>query len=216
MTGHDTHGHRPGRSDPDREGDAALDAVLTVTADRLLASLQAAVDIDAGLAAVRAVDPGTAGPATAEPPQLDRQEPEAGQGELAAVCQVLASYLADLDPAADSGARTPKELGSSVLYLGAVHRLLHELQYGLLTRTLDRNGADRLVRLIEHNAIEASHLLGGERRRAGRGARAQIDAWAEVIAGIRSGMPALAPRIRRLFDDAGHVATHDPAPRLPV
>jgi hypothetical protein len=211
MTGHDTHGHRPGRPDPDREGDAALDAVLTVTTDRLLATLEAALDIDAGLAAVRAADP-----ATAEPLTADRPEPEPEHAELQAVCQELAGYLADLDPAADSRARTSKELGSSVLYLGAVHRLLEELQYGLLTRALDRDGADRLARLIEHNAAEASHLLGGERRRASRRARAQLDGRAEVIAGIRGGMPALRHRIRRLFDDAGHAAPHDPAPRLPV
>jgi hypothetical protein len=60
MTGHDTHGRRPGRSE--RDGDAALDAVLTVTSDRLLATLQAVLDIDGGLAAVRATDPTTAEP----------------------------------------------------------------------------------------------------------------------------------------------------------
>jgi hypothetical protein len=209
MTGHDTHGRRPGRSE--RDGDGALDAVLTVTSDRLLATLQAALDIDGGLAAVRATDA-----TTAEPPAADRREPEPEHGELQAVCQVLAGHLADLDPAADTRARTPKELGSSVLYLGAVHRLLQELQYGLLTRALDRDSADRLVRLIEHNSAEASYLLGGERRRATRRARAQLDVWVEVIAGVRGGMTALRPRIRRLFDDAGQAAPHDPAPRPPV
>lgn len=209
MTGHDTHGRRPGRSE--RDGDAALDAVLTVTSDRLLATLQAALDIDGGLAAVRATDP-----TTAEPPAADRGEPEPEHGELQSVCQVLAGYLADLDPAADTRTSTPRELGSSVLYLGAVHRLLQELQYGLLTRALDRVSADRLVRLVEHNAAEASHLLGGERRRATRRAVAQLDAWAEVVAGVRGGITRLRPRIRRLFDDAGHAAPQDPAPRLPV
>lgn len=209
MTDHDTHGRRAGHSDPD--GDAALDAVLTVTSERLLASLRAALDIDAGLATVRAT-----GPTSVERPDADPREPDPGHGELGAVCQVLAGYLADLDPAADTRTNTPKDLGSSVLYLGAVHRLVLELQDGLLTRALARDSADRLVRLIEHNAAEANHLLADERRRCTRRARAQIDAWAEVIAGIRGGITALRPRIWQLFDDASHAAPHEPAPRLPV
>jgi hypothetical protein len=209
MIGHDTPDRRS--SHPDSDGDAVLDAVLAIAADRLLAGLQTALDIDAGLAAVRAADPGTA-----ESPAAGRQEPEAAHGELEAVCQVLAGYLDDLDPAADSRTSTPKALGSSVLYLGAVHRLLQELQDGLQTRALDRDSADRLVRLIEHNAAEASHLLGGERRRATRRTRTQLDTWTQVIAGIRDGITALRARIQRLFDDAGDTTPYDPAPRLPV
>lgn len=213
MTGHDNHGRRPGHSDPDHSdpGAAALDAVLTVTSQRLLTGLQAALDIDAGLAAVLAT-----GQTTVESPDADPGGPGPGNGELGAVCQVLAGYLADLDPAADTRATTPGSLGRSLLYLGAVHRLVLELQTGLLTRTLDRDSADRLVRLIEHNAAEAKYLLADERRRGTRRARTQIDAWADVIAGIRGGVTALRPRIRALFDDAGHAAPHEPAPRLPV
>ena len=209
MTDHNTHGHRAGHSD--RDSDGALDAVLTATSGRLLAHLQATLDIDAGLAAIHATDP-----TLAEPPDTSARGTEPAHGELGAVCQVLAGYLADLEPAADIRSPATMSLGRSFMYLSAVHRLVAELQHGLLTRTVDRNSADRLVRLIEHNATEAKYLLAADRSRARRRAHTQIDTWADIVAGIRDGITALRPRIRALFEDAGQDAPHHPAPRLPV
>lgn len=210
MTGHFTNDRRPGGV-PDPDGDAALDAAERTTAQTLLAALQVAIDVDAGLAAVRA-----AAEASADPPARHPRGTEEAGGELGAICRALAEYLADLDPASDSRTSTPKGLGGSVLYLGAVHRLLQELRYGLLGRTLDRDSAERLLRLVEHNAAEAGHLLAGERHRSTRRIRPLVDAWVDVTAGVRVGVAALRPRILRLFDDAGRTAPHAPAPQLPV
>lgn len=235
MTGNG-YNRRPGDT-PDADhaagvDDARLDSGLSAVADRLLVSLRAGINVDAGLAAVHArvqaaADARTA--AAADPiaghPSAPAAGPAehgrvgrgpAGLGELEAVCGQLAGYLTDLDPVSDDRTSTPPGLGGSLLYLGAMHRMLQELQYGLLGRSLDRAGADRLTRLITHNASEAGQLLAGERRRASRRARSEIDSWTQTVTGIRGGITELRPRIHRLFDDADQATADQPRPRQPV
>lgn len=235
MTGHTPNGrpadHEPTPTQTGATGTGAtgrppaapgveLDRELAASAHRLLGVLQSTLDIDAGLAAIRATHRTATGHPVTSRPDGDRQaggpnEPDTS-GEVGAVCQLLAGYLTDLAPAGDDRGGAPPGLGGSVLSLAAVHRLLHELRTGLLHRTLDRHAADRLLRLIDHNAAEAAQLLHEERRRAGRRIQPQVETWAQTAAGIRDGMAVLRPRILRLYEDADQATTTQPAPRLPV
>lgn len=200
-----------------------LDQVLAASADRLLAALQTALDLDAGLAAHfsgvsqgsgsgSSGETGTAASATGG--RLGSAFPAARDGELDAVCQLIGGYLSDLEPLADPAGGVP---GSTVVSFAAVYRLLDQLRAGLLQRSLDRDSADRLARLAVHNATETRQLLAEERHRTVRpGRRGRIDAWTATATGIRDAVGELRPRIRRLFDGAEDTAPHQPAPRLPV
>lgn len=237
MTGHNPNGrpadHEPTPTDtgatstgatgtgrPPAASGVELARELAASAHRLLETLQSTLDIDAGLAAIRATHRTAPGHPVTSRHDGDRQaggpdEPDTS-GEVGAVCQVLAGYLTDLDPAAGDRGGAPPGLGGSVLSLAAVHRLLRELRTGLLHRRLDRDAADRLLRLIDHNTAEAEQLLREEQRRAGRRTRPQVEGWARIAAGIRDGMAGLRPRILRLYEDADQATTTQPAPRLPV
>lgn len=211
-----------------------LDQALAASVDRLLVVLQSRIDVDAGLAAVRAThesaatenlpaeDPATVNPATGRHDnrwrahETDLTEGAAEQGELGSVCAVLAGYVADLAPTGDDRIGAPPGLGGSVLSLGAVHRLLGELRNGLLHRSLDRDAAVRLLRLIEHNIEEAGQLLLEERRRARYKAHPQIDAWLATAGEVRWGMTVLRPRVLHLFQDSDQATATAPIPRLPV
>ena len=230
MTGHNPNGrpadHEPTPTDtgPTGRSSAAagveLDRELAASAHRLLEVLQSTLDIDAGLAAIRATHRTAPGHPVISWHDGARQagapdEPDTS-GEVGAVCQVLAGYLADLAPAGDDRGGAPPGLGGSVLSLAAVHRLLRELRNGLLHRRVDRDAADRLLRLIDHNTAEAGQLLREEQRRAGRRTRSEVETWARIAAGVRDGMAGLRPRILRLYEDADQATTTQPAPRLPV
>ena len=207
----------------DAGGDAELDAVLSAATGNILAALQTAIDLDAGLAALHNGTPqGTrSGPsgetrttASSTGGRTGSAFPAGGDGELDAVCQLLGGLLLDLEPLADPAGSVPGAIAGS---FAAVYRLLEELRTGLAQRRLDRDTADRLARLAVHNATETRHLLSEERHRTVRaGRRGRIDAWIATAAGTRDAVGALRPRIRRLFDDAEDTAPHHPAPRLPV
>jgi len=235
MTGHNPSGRRPDTEPTPTEAPSSsigaatsppaaqpveMDRELAASADRLLEVLQATLDVDAGLAAIRAANrTATAHPITSRHDghwHAGRPAEPDVPGEVGAVCLVLAGHLADLAPAGDDQTGAPPGLGGSVLSLGAVHRLLRELRTGLLHRTLDRDAADRLLRLIDHNTAEAGQLLHSERRRAGRRTRSQVETWSDTAAQVRDGMAALRPRILRLFEHADQSTTVQPAPRLPV
>lgn len=197
-----------------------LDRELAASAHRLLEVLQSTLDIDAGLAAIRAAHRTTSGhPVTSRHDndlRVGRPDGPDEPDEVGAVCLVLAGYLTDLRPAGDDRTSAPPGLGGSVLSLAAVHRLLRELRNGLLHRTLDRDAADRLLRLIDHNTAEAGQLLREERRRTSRRTRPQVESWVQTATGVRDGMAALRLRILRLYDDADQATTTQPAPPLPV
>ena len=210
-----------------------VDRDLAASADRLLEVLQSTLDVNAGLAAIRATHRTATGPPITNRPDSGLQtgavnEPDnAGHpggtgrldqpenaGEVGAVCSVLTGYLTALTPAGEERTGTAMALGGSVLTLGAVYRMVRELRNGLLHRTLDRPGADRLLRLIDHNTTEAGHLLREEAHRASRRVRPQIEGWARINAEVRDGMAELRPRIARLYDDTDQTA--QPAEPLPV
>ena len=199
-----------------------VDLELASSAERLLEVLQSTLDINAGLAAIRATHRTATGHSTGARPDRGQLAGGAGDadpdvtGEVQAVCLVLAGYLTSLAPAGDDRTGAPPGLGGSVLALGAVHRLLRGLRTGLLHRTLDRPTVDRLLRLIDHNTAEAGQLLREEHRRAARRTRPQIEGWTQIAAGVRDGMVELRPRILALFDDAHLTTTVEPVPRLPV
>lgn len=235
MTGHNPSGRRPdteptpteapspsigAATSPPAAQPVEVDRELAASADRLLEVLQATLDVDAGLAAIRATHRTATGhPVTSRHDghrQAGRPAEPGVPGEVGAVCEVLAGYLADLAPAGDDRTGAPPGLGGSVLSLGAVHRLLRELRTRLLHRTLDRDAADRLLRLIDHNTAEAGYLLRSERHRAGRRNRPQIETWSQTAARVRDGVAVLRPRILRLFDEADQSTAVQPAPRLPV
>lgn len=224
MTGHPSSG-RPADREPTQTNAVSaveVDLGLASSAERLLEVLQSTLDVNAGLAAIRATHRAATGHSAGARPDRDQLAGGAGHadpdvtGEVQAVCLVLAGYLTGLAPAGDDRTGTPSGLGGSVLALGAAHRLLRELRTGLLHRTLDRPAVDRLIRLIDHNTAEAGQLLREEHRRAPRRTRPQIEGWTQIAAGIRDGMVELRPRILRLFDDADLTATVEPVPRLPV
>lgn len=230
MTGHYSSRERPD-TEPTPVTDAPdeLDRELAASADRLLAALQTAIDVDAGLAAhVSGVwqgsrsgsssgsgssgETGTAASFTGG--RTGSAFPAAGDGELDAVCRLIGGHLLDLEPLADPVGGVP---GASAVSFAAVYRLLEELRAGLLRRSLDRDSADRLARLVVHNATETRQLLAEERHSTVRpGRRGRIDAWMDTATRVRDAVGALRPRIRWLFDDAEDTASHHPAPRLPV
>ncbi len=235
MTGHNPSGrpanHEPPPTEttatslgatgsPPADPNVELDRELAASAQRLLEALQSTLDIDAGLAVIRATHRTATGHPASSRHDGDRQagdhEEPATSSAVGAVCLVLAGYLADLAPASDDRTDTPPGLGGSVLALSAAHRLLRELRTGLLHRTLNRDAADRLLRLIDHNTAEAGQLLREERRRTSRRTRPQADVWAQTATEVRDGTGALRPWILRLFDDADQATTTQPAPRLPV
>jgi hypothetical protein len=120
--------------------------------------------------------------------------------------------MADIEPVAAPGARAPAFLGASSLSLSAVYRLLAQLQHVLRFRLVDRAGADRLLRLAEHNLGEATRLMTEARSPSGRQA---VDLWLGTVTDVRQGVTDLRPRVLRLFDDAEQTAPREPVPRIP-
>lgn len=195
------------------------DARITAAITRIDQALERLLDLDAGLAAIHATAH------TPEPPAPPRPQPrpvatphlqvmeEDGQ-PIAWISAQLAGLLAELAPAAvPPGAG----VGRGSLYLATVHQLLDQLRHGLLTRTLDRATAERLLRLADHNITEAAALLGEDRTRTGAGDPARrLAAWTQIAHRIRIGLEDLAPRVRRLFDEADTPSPAPTRPRQPV
>jgi len=171
--------------------DAWLDEFLDAADDEMLEALSR-LDLDAGLAAI--IGQPTAEAATADP-----------GGQAAEICQALARLISAIAP----GLRQPGQTRASTFYLETAAGLLAQLQAGLTERVIDRDTALRLLRLAQHNLIEAVPLLMGEssprRGTSSNEARRQLRVAQDAAEQIND----LFPQVSRLFDDTGE---HAPAP----
>jgi hypothetical protein len=131
--------------------------------------------------------------------------------QAARICQALARLISAITP--DLG--HPELTRASTFYLETAAGMLAELRTGLIEQVLDREGAMRLLRLAQHNLIEAVPLLLGES--SGR-RRSEGSNEAERQLGLAKDgaeqINHLFPQVLKLFEDAGeHTST--PVPHTP-
>jgi hypothetical protein len=138
-----------------------------------------------------------------------RQHPE--RGEVGLICDVINDIIVMLTP---DGMRSEAALRLSPAggpYLSHASHQLAQLLAGIANRTIDRDNADRMIRLAEHNIAEAVLLIRPLRDRAGKRRRRAVDSLTADAGEAARALRALHPRIMRLFDDS-----RDPAPLVPV
>jgi hypothetical protein len=188
------------------ESDFALDRRLASAQAELLATITAALDLDAGLAAI-----------TGRP----RPQPAAADvyaigpdrvGEIDAITTELRNVRQVLGPLTDPQTGQQEGVSGSLFFVAHVASLVAHLQHGLAERRLSRTEAAELQRLIEHNLAESRVLLAGEHRRARRRARRNVQMVRDLVEDIHEQIRNLGPRIMRLFEDSGHAAEREPVP----
>ena len=138
-----------------------------------------------------------------------RQHPERGEADQ--ICDVIGEIILTLTP---DGLHSEAALQLSPVggpYLSHASRHLAQLLAGIANRTIDRDSADRLLRLAEHNIAEAVLLIRPLRDRGGKRHRRAVDSVTSDAGEAARALGALRPRVMRLFDDS-----HDPSPQVPV
>jgi hypothetical protein len=141
-------------------------------------------------------------PVTEDPPNSN----------LAVVCAAITSMVQAIDPLIGTQVASTSRLGVSALYLTGIRQLLVDLRAGLADRTLPKEDAARLLRLLGHNLAETATLLVEEREyQTGGRTRGYVDGVAAVIAALTQSLTELSPKVMRLFIDAD-----DPSPLVRV
>lgn len=138
-----------------------------------------------------------------------RQHPERGEADL--ICDVINDIIITLTP---DGMRSEAALRLSPTggpYLSHASRHLAQLLVGIANRTIDRDDADRMLRLAEHNIAEAVLLIRPLRDRVGKRRRRALDTLTADAGEAARALRALHPRIMRLFDDS-----RNPSPQVPI
>jgi hypothetical protein len=179
---------RPRSRDND---DTWLDTFLDAADEEILDALNR-LDLDAGLAAIigqPSTEASTSGPST----------------RAAEICRVLARLISAITPRLCY----PGQVRASTFYLETAAALLAELRNGLTGRVIDRDDALRLLRLAQHNLIEAVPLLMGETSRRRSASKSEPKRELDLARHAAEQINDLFPQVSTLFDDTGE---HAPAP----
>ena len=206
MTGYDPEG--AGR--PDYE-DAELDELLATAMDGMLDKLEAGFNPEAGLADIRARLAAADPPRKAPAPVIRHRKPGpiADSQRLQEVCDQIDTLNACLT-ALSRSARTAPFAGAA--YVEAASPVLVQLRLGLANRALAREHAFRSLDHVRQSLDEADRIL----RTQGASSldeviRARLGSHAEFGGPVAEQAQLLAEIIIRLYEDAGYVASLEPA-----
>lgn len=205
MTGYDPE--EAGRPDYD---DAELDELLATAMDGMLDKLEAEFNPEAGLADIHArlaADP----PRKAPAPVIRHRKPGpiADSQRLQEVCDQIDTLNACLT-ALSRSARIAPFAGAA--YVEAASPVLVQLRLGLANRALAREHAFRSLDHVRRNLDEADRIL----RTQGASSldeviRTRLGSHAEFGGPVADQTQLLAEMIIRLYEDAGYVASLEPA-----
>lgn len=191
--------------------DAELDALIDTAMTGILAKLEAAFDVKAGLADVYAragVTKSDVEPVPAARP-MRPHAPAEGRSRLQEVCDHIDMLEAYLATAVDAAQSNPF---AGMAFLDAARPDLMHLRSGLANRTLPRTEAERLLDAVEHHIGQADQILRVQNATTLEDTlHTRLGGQADLGATLTAHMRVLRDMVIRLYDDADTTTSLVPA-----
>ena len=205
-------GHRPDDASRPDYDDAELDELLAAGMDEILAKLETGFDPAAGLADVYTrcdeADPRS----SHRVPAATAREPEqlsASGRSLQEVCDQIDILGACLAAVIRASQNAPF---AGAAFIEASRPVLMQLRMGLANRVLPRDEAAHLIDRLQHNLDETDRILRTQNTSSlDEVIRARLGDQAPSSGPVTEQTQFLGEMIMRLYEDAGYVASLQPA-----
>ena len=206
MTGYD-----PEYADQPDYDDAELDELLATGMDMMLAKLEARFPPEEGLADIyaRLAAIGPPPPASTRVIRHREPAPSIDNQRLQEVCDQIDTLDACLAAVIRTAQNAPFAGGA---FVEAARPVLMQLRLGLANRVLAREEAERILGFVRHNLDETDRILRTQQTSSlDQVIHARLGSHAEFGGPVTEQTRLLAEMITRLYEDAGYVASLEPA-----